>query len=179
MSCPESPEPCYDHPEWVPNMEAPFSVSASTYPWMVPVLVLVPVAPLVPDLAPQEIGPFLRVRGMRPQRRCGRPRGFCFVGRCFLRRLPRQSVGGRRTTPPCVNGGRGLGHPGSISPQSWGGAGRPGHLRRQVSMAGRAVAQQASGQRANGRRSGRPRGQHKGYSIEGQKQGKSKPKRPK
>ena len=67
MSRPESPEPCYDHPECIPIMEAPVLVSPPTFPWMVPVLVPVPVAPLVPDLAPQEIGLFLRFHGMRPQ----------------------------------------------------------------------------------------------------------------
>ena len=53
------------------------------------------------------------------------------------------SVGGGPTDnlSLCKTGGRGLGHPGSISPQRWGGAGRPGHLqpRAPTPMAGRAV----------------------------------------
>lgn len=67
MSRPESPEPCYDHPDSGLGAEAPYVVSAPVSMWMVPVLVPVPVAPLVPDLAPQEVGSFLCCKGRQPQ----------------------------------------------------------------------------------------------------------------
>ena len=57
MSRPESPEPCYDHPECAPKRGAPYVVSAPTSPWRVPVLAPGPVAPLAP------IGLFLRFHG--------------------------------------------------------------------------------------------------------------------
>lgn len=58
---PGLPEPQYDHPHCVPDVEP---VPTPTIPCM---MMPVPVAPLAPELAPQEVGLFLQFRGMRPE----------------------------------------------------------------------------------------------------------------
>ena len=68
MSRSGSPEPQYDHPHCVPEVHPYPFVSAHAVPCAVPVMVAVPVAPLAPELPPQEVGLFLHVRAMPPER---------------------------------------------------------------------------------------------------------------